>query len=83
MLFLDNGRCVDSTGKDEMTPLMYAVSESSVGVVKLLIRKKAKINLKNKRGRSALIITNESNQSHMKKSLIDHGTPDDRSCKIM
>ncbi len=70
---LENKANINAPAANGWTPLMHAVFEGKIDIVKYLIEKGANINLKNEDGKNALMIATENHWNDIVRYLLDNG----------
>lgn len=70
---LNEGTDIESKGKQEETPLIFAAKYDHPDIVKLLLLRGAKINARDKFGSTALIWVSAGGRSGIQKILLDSG----------
>jgi len=68
-----NSENINIKDRDGMTPLMVAVSEDKIEIVKLLLKKGANINLQSKIGYTALHFAAQNNKVEIARVLLESG----------
>ena len=71
--FLEYGALVDATSSNAMTALMWAVCKGRIDIVDLLLAKKAKVDMQDVWGTTALMLASQMQSLEMINMLIKKG----------
>lgn len=71
--FIEKGSDVNLEDKDGNSPLVHAIKDNHLSIIKLLIRNGANVNMKNKEGNSPLVYAIQNNNLTVVKLLTENG----------